>query len=427
MFPPAHRRFYNQINRKYLPLKPSKDGGLLPYTTRLAGWKDKELPTRSCPPSNGSVMGLACGASCGGSVLESCRSYWLVRRHNRFQLCGRMSSCIRGTWRSLFFSEDGSRLLFVDSRQPLNSFTPPRPQPLLTPMPVHYRDFIHPEDDAARQQLEAIPGFQTVVKYILSLGVEKYFHNLYMAQHIRLSNKQLHHIYTLLPPICRKFGIDEPELYLEMNPFPNAYTLGDKQTFVVITSGLLDHLKNDEELKAVIAHECGHILCRHVFYRTMASMIVQLADSLGFLGNLVMPVQIALNYWSRRSELSADRAELVYLGNSMPVVGALVRLSGGPASITESICIAEYAAQAQSYLDLQQNKWDKVLQTASVVNMSHPFSAIRIHEILKWEQSDQYQRLHKAMFDPNEVSCAHCGNVITEKTHKFCRRCGKVL
>ena len=136
----------------------------------------------------------------------------------------------------------------------------------LTKTTVDYCDFIHPEDEIALNRLKAVPELQTVTKWMMSNLTETFFHGLYMATRIRLSPTQLPKIYNLLPPICRKFGIEEPEFYLEMNPAPNAYTFGDTRTFLTITSGLLSHVKNDEELIAVLAHECGHILCRHVLY-----------------------------------------------------------------------------------------------------------------------------------------------------------------
>ena len=232
----------------------------------------------------------------------------------------------------------------------------------------------------------------------MSIFNETFLHGLCMAKMIRLSPTQLPHIYNLLLPICRKFGIEEPEFYLEMNPAPNAYTYGDTRTFVVITSGLLSHVKDEEELVAILAHECGHILCRHVLYKTMALNITEIITSLGMVGKLAMPIKYALLYWSRRSEYSADRAELVYLGDSAPVLGALTRLAGGPAAITGNINIEEYAAQAKSYLDLQNDsKWHKLLQTIAIIDSSHPFSSVRAHEILKWEKSEQYQRLRVAL------------------------------
>lgn len=119
-------------------------------------------------------------------------------------------------------------------------------------------DFIHPEDAAALRQLENIPGFPTLVKKFYALGYEKLMYGSNMASYIRLSENQLPNLYQHLPPICKTLSIDEPEFYLEMNPMPNAYTFGDSKIFITITSGLVEML-SDNELDAVIAHECGHI------------------------------------------------------------------------------------------------------------------------------------------------------------------------
>lgn len=36
------------------------------------------------------------------------------------------------------------------------------------------QDFIHPENEAARRNMEAIPGFATAVKAFLKLGLEQW-------------------------------------------------------------------------------------------------------------------------------------------------------------------------------------------------------------------------------------------------------------
>lgn len=289
---------------------------------------------------------------------------------------------------------------------------------------VKYHDFIHPEDDAARQQLEAIPGFQTVAKYFMELGIEKMLHGLFMAEKIRLSATQIPELYKKLPPICEKFSISEPEFYLEMNPAPNAYTTGDKQTFLVVTSGLLDCC-SDEELTAVLAHECGHILCRHVFYRTVANLFVSAIDALGLVGKLAAPIEYSLNYWSRRSELSADRAALVYMGEHRSMMNALLRLTGGPEHLTGKINLQEYAAQAKHYYELRENSmWHKLLQGVAVLNRDHPFSAVRISELIKWSSEEDFQKLCNAMQEYDDMqTCSSCGRH-NEKNNKFCRFCG---
>ena len=84
-------------------------------------------------------------------------------------------------------------------------------------MAITYRDFIHPEDEKAIQAIRAIPAYEAVSRWLMKVGVEPYYHSVFMADHVRLSPKQLPKIYGLLPPVCRKFGIDEPEFYLQMD------------------------------------------------------------------------------------------------------------------------------------------------------------------------------------------------------------------
>ena len=80
-------------------------------------------------------------------------------------------------------------------------------------MAFNYRDFIHPDDESARKKLEGIVGFDSVTKWVMGLGVEKYCHFVYMSDSIRLSPEQLPDIYGLLPPICQRFGIKEGEKF----------------------------------------------------------------------------------------------------------------------------------------------------------------------------------------------------------------------
>jgi len=63
-------------------------------------------------------------------------------------------------------------------------------------------DFIHPEDEAARRNMEAIPGFAAAVKAFLKPGMEQYYHGANMAGRIRLSEKQLPELYHKLHPVC---------------------------------------------------------------------------------------------------------------------------------------------------------------------------------------------------------------------------------
>lgn len=288
-------------------------------------------------------------------------------------------------------------------------------------------DFLHPDDAAALRQMENVPGFASLIKKVLSIGVETLQYGVNMASNIRLSRKQLPQIYSLLPPICERMGISEPELYLQMNPVPNAWTMGDTRIFITLTSSLIE-MMSEEELKAIIAHECGHILCRHVLYHTVARWLQSGVASLGLLGGIAAPVEYAMLYWSRKSELSADRAASIITSPDI-VASTMARLAGGPKSITSQLNMHEWAKQADEY-ELIQNSgvWNMALQLSVVAGLDHPFAAIRVMEILKWGKSEQFRMIKEGKFllDAPDGKCPSCNSAI-DKNWKFCRNCGHKL
>ncbi len=287
-------------------------------------------------------------------------------------------------------------------------------------------EFIHPEDAAALRQLENIPGFSALVKKILALGFEQLQYGINMASAIRLSPNQLPHLYNHLPPICEKLGIAEPEFYLEMNPMPNAWTFGDTKIYITITSGLVE-MMDDEELDAIIAHECGHILCRHVLYHSIAQYILSGADALGILGALTIPIQYAILYWSRKSELSCDRCASIVTSPEV-VSRSMARFAGGPKEITNNINMLEWAKQADQYDEIRTDGlWNKTLQVYAVMGLTHPFSAVRVREILKWGESPQYRHLMQNLnAEASGLCCSRCRRTICADW-AFCKYCGNKL
>ena len=252
-------------------------------------------------------------------------------------------------------------------------------------MAIDFNKFIHPQDRAALEALKAIPFFDSILKTYLKLIDERELHGINMASKIRLATDQLPEIYNILPETCSVLGLTEPEFYLEMNPVPNAYTFGDTAPFVVVTSGLLDLLKHDE-LKAVIAHECGHILCHHVLYHSVGTTILKVGAAIGgFSAQVMAPVTWAMLYWMRRSELSCDRVAAYVMRDSDCVVRTMMRLSGGGPHITDKVNIKKFEQQAREYIaSLDESTFNKLLQAWAIKDQEHPFPGIRCVEVKKW-------------------------------------------
>ncbi len=258
---------------------------------------------------------------------------------------------------------------------------------------MDYRQFIHPNDESAISKLKAVPGFDMATRLFMKFGVEEYCRGLYMANHIRLSERQLPQIYNLLPPICALFDIEVPELYLQMYPTPNAYTIGDKRNYIVITSGLIDCLGNEDELRVALAHECGHIACRHVFYSTMVQMMLNFGSRYEIVRNIQEPLMLAYNFWSRQSEFSADRAAAICLGSVLPPIQTVLRLAGGPSRYTSGLDLEEYAEQMSESEGLQKGgKWQKFLSDFAEMDDDHPFTSTRIKELLQWGNDERFAK-----------------------------------
>lgn len=281
-------------------------------------------------------------------------------------------------------------------------------------------DFIHPEDAAALEALKKIPVLPTVMKSFMDLGVEQLQTGLNMASKVRLSPTQLPELYHILPPICELLDIKEPDFYLEMNPIPNAYAFGDTQTAITITSALVEMMSEDE-LRGVVAHECGHIACHHMLYHTLAQILANATGMFETLASLAAPLHYALMYWQRKSELSCDRVAAFIVG-PQTATSMLSRLAGGPKDITSKLNLVELAEQADLYdAFCKSGAWNKALQTYAVLDQDHPFTSVRVRELLKWTDTHQYKSL-----TTSKRICPHCHQAIDDDW-RFCQHCGNKI
>ncbi len=288
-------------------------------------------------------------------------------------------------------------------------------------------EFIHPEDAAALRRLEGIPGFTALSKKFLEYGYEKLFYGQNVASTIRLSPTQLPQIYKRLPPICDKLEMEEPEFYLEMNPIPNACTFGDTYKFIRVTSGLIEML-DDDEVDAVLAHECGHIICRHSLYHTMVKLLWSNGAATVLSKDVSEALLLALLYWSRKGELSCDRVAAA-VTSPETVSRMMVRLSGGSKILTANVNIKEWAAQAERYHEIYNDEgiWNKAIQMYSTMYLDHPFAAVRVREILNWSKTDNYFKAQKLINNSFQPRCHNCGRLKENSTSRYCLYCGAKL
>lgn len=254
--------------------------------------------------------------------------------------------------------------------------------------------YMHDSDRAALQALKAIPGFTQLFKEFMKVWSEKEFRIQNMSTNLRISEKQLSKYYDMLPPICEKLGIEIPELYLELDVVPNAYTAGDTKPFIVMTSGLLETMP-EELIPTVLAHECGHIACHHCLYTTIGRFI--LSEAIKYLGLkdlAVFPIQVAFSYWMRCSELSADRAAAICDGAASNVVEMCMRFAGFDKDVGADANVDEFMNQALEYREMvNSSKWNKTLEFLMLSEMDHPLNAVRAYECSEWAKTERFGKI----------------------------------
>jgi hypothetical protein len=125
--------------------------------------------------------------------------------------------------------------------------------------------FQHPLDRQATENLKKVKGFDWIVGKFIEYGFERIEYITHIGSGIRVGPKQMAMHYAMLRECCETLDIPEPEMYV-MEGGVNAFTAGHNHPFIVLETGLLE-LMDDDETMAVIAHELGHIKCGHAHLR----------------------------------------------------------------------------------------------------------------------------------------------------------------
>jgi Zn-dependent protease with chaperone function len=250
----------------------------------------------------------------------------------------------------------------------------------------------HPADAAALQTLRQVPGFDIAVQKVFGLIAERTLRLMSMGSSIEVSAEQYPHINEIYEEVLST--LDAPArypLFLSQNPLVNAGAVGMKDPFIVLNSGIV-LLMSDDQLRYVLGHEVGHILSEHVLYKTMLKLMVRLsrvAFTNVISGLAYTAITAALMEWDRKSELSSDRAGLLAVQDPDVVRSALLRSAGG---VGEGASIDAFQDQARRYEE-DGDTLDNIAKAMALLGRSHPFPVERLKEIDRWIESGDYDRI----------------------------------
>ncbi len=252
----------------------------------------------------------------------------------------------------------------------------------------------HPTDRVALETLQNVPGLDRVIQTFIGNTTERSLRLLYLATAIRSSEKQFPRVYQIGNQVFDIFDAPyRPEIYITQNANLNAMAVGVERPFIVLHSSLVESM-NDEELGGVIAHELGHILSGHVLYKTLLWVLLNMSQFLFQIpigGTVLAGVIMALREWDRKSELSSDRAGLLYTQNPDVSVQILMKLAGG--NNLEQLDLGEFLKQAEEYNNSNSSFVDNLFKLLNLMQHTHPFASIRAVELINWVRSGDYDAI----------------------------------
>ncbi|KAB0241024.1 M48 family peptidase [Microcystis aeruginosa EAWAG127a] len=258
-------------------------------------------------------------------------------------------------------------------------------------------DFRHPIDLEATNSLKQLPGLDIAVRSLLGSVAEEFFYLNNIAASVLVGEKQLPDLHNLLLEACRVLDLEPPQLYVQQNPVPNAYTFAmrGKKPFMVMHTSLIEML-TPAEIQAVIAHELGHLKCEHGVYLTLANIMVLAAGLLPNWGTmLARSLQERMLAWVRCAEFSCDRAALLAVQDPKIVMSVLMKLAGGSPSLAPLLNLEAFIDQAKSYDAVSASEMGEMLKGLQTQQLTHPLPVLRAREIDRWASSPDYQNLLK--------------------------------
>ncbi|MQA03491.1 MAG: M48 family metalloprotease [Streptosporangiales bacterium] len=258
---------------------------------------------------------------------------------------------------------------------------------------ISSRAYEHPADRSALTALRKVPYADTLLKALVGMFSERRLRLLFLASAVRVDENQLPRLHELRLEAAKRLDLPEiPELYVTADATVNAHTLGVDHPFLVLNSELVE-LFDDEELLFVLGHEMGHVLSGHALYNSVLFTLMRISGigtRIPLTGLVLAGIVNALKEWSRKSELSCDRAGLLVVQDVGAATRAHMKMAGGIQ--IGDMDFGSFVRQGEEYASTGDAR-DGVARLMNMLTRTHPFASERAVELGKWVGSREYEAI----------------------------------
>ncbi len=281
----------------------------------------------------------------------------------------------------------------------LTEFALPTFQQFLEGRPAPARQvtapYAHPMDRAIIERLS-----RTSLQHPVDRLVELVMHYIFtplVLNSIPVVSRSFPHLNQLRAQAAETLGIPVPEMYArQLADLGMIFTIGTDEEHFILIETTFEHLATRDELLFVIGHECGHIHNHHVTYRVLAAVLLEGAREAGLLSlnpvvrsmakALGLIIGPSLAAWSRRAEITADRAGLLCCRNLEAAQRAFLRLVIG---FTD-----EANVEIDDYVrTMRERTLPSSTARFSLIDTTHPTIPVRLQALQLFHESELYYEL----------------------------------
>ncbi|PYO65198.1 MAG: hypothetical protein DMD71_10985 [Gemmatimonadetes bacterium] len=215
---------------------------------------------------------------------------------------------------------------------------------------------------------------------------------MFQADAVRVGPRQFPRLHSLFTEV--RTTLDWPpetQLYVSQTPFANAGAFGMDEPFIIVNSGALK-LLDEDETRALLGHELGHVMSGHALYRTILWLLLNAGlSALPFLAGIaLLPIELALLEWYRKSEMSSDRAGLLATQDPPASLRMHLKFAGG--GDMKQMDLDSFLVQAKEYEE-SGGALDRIFKILGVMLRTHPFNTVRAAELQRWIEAGHYDRI----------------------------------
>lgn len=288
--------------------------------------------------------------------------------------------------------------------------------------------FLWAQDGQAMSKLQGLPALHSVVRAVSDKVGRPWIESTFNG--IRLGPKQLPDVWNQAVLAARILGLPRmPDVYIAGDQMWTTYTYGtETNSFIVLGTSHLINFANDE-LLFVLAREMGHCRAGHALWKTVTRFIAGdvsvhsglLSDGLLNAMHPTRLIQGALDLplmaWSRQSEITADRAGLLAVGDEALARRVLLAWSVRSARLLQQVNIEEWLKQEDASDD-QMTRFSEMTTSSSMYTTRRLRllgQAARETELMRWSQTIQPVRKKLSPITSSQATGLGVGTVLVQK------------